>query len=229
MGRGKETREPQYRILFDVLSKFGATRLGLMANESWNQDPKRTVFILARYKRVAKMLAGKHSVLEIGCGDALGTRLVQQEVDSVTAVDFDQVFIDDVRERMSPYWPIECFKHDLLERPVPGTFEAAYCLDVPEHIRPEDEDLFLKNACSSLTRDGVMIVGMPSLESQDHASPQSKEGHVNCKTGKDLKQTMQRYFSNVFVFSMNDEVVHTGYYPMAHYLLALCCGLRDLG
>ena len=24
-------------------------------------------------------------------------------------------------------------------------------------------------------------------------------------------------------FSMNDEVVHTGFYPMACYLLALCC------
>jgi hypothetical protein len=25
---------------------------------------------------------------------------------------------------------------------------------------------------------------------------------------------------------MNDEVVHTGYAPMAHYLLILCCGKR---
>jgi len=26
------------------------------------------------------------------------------------------------------------------------------------------------------------------------------------------------------VFSMNDEVVHTGFHPMAHYLMALACG-----
>jgi len=69
-------------------------------------------------------------------------------------------------------------------------------------------------------------VGMPSLESQAHASPQSKEGHVNCKTGKDLKRLMQDYFHNVFLFSMNDEVVHTGFYPMAHYLIAVCTTLR---
>jgi len=25
---------------------------------------------------------------------------------------------------------------------------------------------------------------------------------------------------------MNDEVVHTGFYPMAHYLLAVCAGPR---
>jgi hypothetical protein len=32
----------------------------------------------------------------------------------------------------------------------------------------------------------------------------------------------------VFVFSMNDEVVHTGFYPMAHYLLAVACHRRDI-
>jgi len=26
---------------------------------------------------------------------------------------------------------------------------------------------------------------------------------------------------------MNDEVVHTGYYPMAHYLFALCVGRKQ--
>jgi hypothetical protein len=62
---------------------------------------------------------------------------------------------------------------------------------------------------------------MPSLESQVHASPTSRAGHVNCKTMPDLKKTMQKYFHNVFMFSMNDEVVHTGYHPMAHYLFAL--------
>src|SRR5205823_916268 len=53
-----ETKEPQYGLLFDVKKKHGIARFGLMANESWNQDPKRTLFTLARYKFVAKMLAG---------------------------------------------------------------------------------------------------------------------------------------------------------------------------
>jgi hypothetical protein len=37
----------------------------------------------------------------------------------------------------------------------------------------------------------------------------------------DLKATMSRNFHNVFMFSMNDEVVHTGYHKMAHYLFAV--------
>jgi hypothetical protein len=33
-------------------------------------------------------------------------------------------------------------------------------------------------------------------------------------------------FHNVFVFSMNDEVVHTGFHQMAHYVIGLGCGVK---
>ncbi len=221
------TKEPQYGLLYEVAEKHGIARFGLMANESWNQDPKRTLFTLARYKFVAKLLSGKQAVLEVGCADAFGTRLVQQEVGHVTAVDFDPVFIQDAEARANPHWPLTLKVQDMLAGPVPGSFDAAYSLDVLEHIQPADEAAFMRNLCASLTPDAPLIIGMPSLESQAHASPQSKAGHVNCKTGKLFKRDLEQYFRNVFVFSMNDEVVHTGYYPMAHYLLALCCGKRD--
>ncbi len=222
----EKTKEPQYSLLFKVKEKHGIARLGIMANESWNQDPKRTLFTLARYKFVARMLSGRKRVLEVGCADAFGTRIVQQAVGKVTAVDFDPIFIADVNERMNPHWPIEAFVHDMLSGPVPGEFDAAYALDVLEHIPESDEHRFIANVVRSLTPDGVAIFGMPSLESQPHASPQSKAGHINCKSGEQLKATLERHFHSVFVFSMNDEVVHTGFYPMAHYLLGLACHRR---
>lgn len=220
------TKEPQYSLLFDVKEKHGISRLGLMVNESWNQDPKRTLFTLSRYKFVARMLSGRKRVLEVGCADAFGTRIVQQAVGAVTAVDFDPIFIADVKERMNPHWPIEAFVHDMMRGPVPGSFDAAYALDVLEHIPEHDEHQFIANVVRSLTTDGVAIFGMPSLESQIHASPQSKAGHVNCKSGEGLKRTLEHHFHSVFVFSMNDEVVHTGFYPMAHYLFGLACHRR---
>jgi 2-polyprenyl-3-methyl-5-hydroxy-6-metoxy-1,4-benzoquinol methylase len=220
------TKEPQYELLFRVKEKHGITRLGLMVNESWNQDPRRTVFTLARYKFVSKMLAGRKHVLEVGCADAFGTRIVQQSVGKVTATDFDPLFIEDVKERMDPAWPMEVFVHDLLAGPPPGKYDAAYALDVLEHIEPEQEHKFLANILASLTDDGVGIFGMPSLESQPWASPQSKAGHVNCKSGEALKKTLEEHFHTVFVFSMNDEVVHTGFYPMAHYLLGVGTHLK---
>jgi 2-polyprenyl-3-methyl-5-hydroxy-6-metoxy-1,4-benzoquinol methylase len=112
----------------------------------------------------------------------------------------------------------------MLEGPVGGgPFDGAYSLDVIEHIPIEDEQAFITNIVDSITEQGVLIIGSPSIQSQAHASPPSKEGHVNCKDGKSMKELLSRFFHNVFIFSMNDEVVHTGFYPMAHYIFALCC------
>ncbi len=79
----------------------------------------------------------------------------------------------------------------------------------------------MSNLSASLNPTGVCIIGMPSLESQRYASPNSQIGHVNCKTGENLETLMRMYFRTVFMFAMNDEVVHTGFLPMAHYLLAV--------
>ena len=222
----KKSREPQYQSILDKFDEKGLETLGLMTSQGWDDDPKRLAFTLARYKFVAKMLSGRQHVLEVGCADAFATRIVRQEVKQLTAVDFDPVFVEDVNKRMRPNWRFDCFVHDMLEKPVSGIFDGIYALDVLEHIEPRDEENFLRNFTASLAPHGAAIIGMPSLESQIYASEISKAGHVNCKSMPDFKKTMEKHFTNVFMFSMNDEVVHTGYHKMAHYLIALCCERR---
>jgi 2-polyprenyl-3-methyl-5-hydroxy-6-metoxy-1,4-benzoquinol methylase len=217
------TREPQYQRSLDLSRECGLTTLGLMTNQAWTDDPRHLLFTLARYKFVAKMLTGKNRVLEVGCADAFGTRLVVQEVKHLTASDFDQTFVADVLRRMDERWGFDCKQHDLLTGPFPGTFDAAYALDVIEHIDAGQEALFVGNLVNCLTPEGVLILGSPSLESQAYASQPSKAGHVNCKTGKTMRTLLEKFFHNVFVFSMNDEVVHTGYFPMAHYVFGIGC------
>jgi len=222
----RQTREDQYNVMLEKAEQGTLTTLGLMINQAWDDDPKRLAFTFSRYKFVAKMMAGRRRVLEIGCADAFATRVVRQAVGELTAVDFDPVFVEDVKRRMSSKWPFDCFVHDMLEGPVPGEYDGIYALDVLEHIRPEDEQMFLGNMMRSLAPHGAAIIGMPSLESQTYASPISRAGHVNCKSMPDLRAVLERYFHNVFVFSMNDEVVHTGFHKMAQYLMALCCERR---
>jgi 2-polyprenyl-3-methyl-5-hydroxy-6-metoxy-1,4-benzoquinol methylase len=220
-----QTKEPQYQFEVDMAREQGLSRFGIMSNQTWRDDPRRLLFVLSRYKFVAKMLAGKKHVLEIGCADAFGTRLVMQEVGAVTGIDFDPVFVQDALERMkTDGWACSMRVHDILEGPVEGDFDAAFSLDVFEHILPERENDFVRNIAESVSNNGVVIIGSPSLQSQAYASKGSKEGHVNCKDGKEFKRVMERHFENVFLFSMNDEVVHTGFHPMAHYLFTLCVG-----
>jgi 2-polyprenyl-3-methyl-5-hydroxy-6-metoxy-1,4-benzoquinol methylase len=115
----------------------------------------------------------------------------------------------------------------MLSGPVDGPFDAAYSLDVIEHIPRADELRFMDNITQSLDNNGVLLIGTPSLQSQAYASPPSKEGHVNCKDHQELKELVRQFFHNVFIFSMNDEVVHTGFYPMAHYLFAMGVGRKS--
>lgn len=224
------TREPQYQRCVELFERGATARLGLMSGQTWHDDPKRLTFVLSRYKFVSRMFAGRGRVLEVGCADAFATRIVQQAVGHVTAVDFDPLFIEDVRARMHPDWPLDCRVHDMLAGPVrdvnhdSAPFDAAFCLDVLEHIAPAEEERFIANLAASVSPRGAVIVGTPSIHSQAYASAASKAGHVNCKDEPALRSLLQRCFHNVFVFSMNDEVVHTGFTPMAHYLLALACG-----
>ena len=221
------TREPQYQSCLELAAQQGRSSFGVMSNEVWHNDPRRLAFVLARYKFVAKMFSGMGSVLEVGCADAFATRIVLQEVSRVVAVDFDPVFIEDVNARMDPAWPIDCRVHDMLAGPVHGEFDGAYAIDVLEHIPADKEDVFLGNIVASLKTHGVLIVGIPSIQSQAYASPPSRAGHVNCKDAAGLKETLSRFFHNVFIFSMNDEIVHTGFYPLAHYLFGLACLKRE--
>ena len=224
----EKTKEPQYQVQVTLRETKGLTPLGLTTNQVWKDDPRRLLFVLARYKFVAKMLSGKQRVLEVGCGDAFGTRIVLQEVGAICAVDFDPVFVKDVNSRMVEEWMFDCKVHDILAGPVPGQFEAAYALDVIEHIPKTDELRFMSNIAQSLEAPGVLILGAPSIQSQVYASDPSKEGHINCKDHRELKELVLRYFHNVFTFSMNDEVVHTGFSPMAHYLIAMGVGRKSV-
>lgn len=195
-------------------------RLGMMASHRWRMDPKVLLFSMARHKFVGKMLTGRSEVLDIGCGDGWGMQIVAKEVGRIRAYDMDPKLVDECRALVgAPNVAFDCW--DFCTRPVEPRAGAAYLLDVLEHVQPEDEDRFLGNIAASLDDHGVCIVGIPSLESQKFASKPSRLSHVNCKTGEDLRAAMARHYHNVFMFSMNDEVVHTGFMPMAHYLFAM--------
>jgi 2-polyprenyl-3-methyl-5-hydroxy-6-metoxy-1,4-benzoquinol methylase len=222
-----QTKESQYQFLID-LEKEGLEQLGLMSSQVWRDDPRRLLFVLARYKFVSKMFSGMRKVLEVGCADAFGTRIVRQEVAEVVATDFDPAFIRRNQERVHPRWNVTFQVHDMLSGPLAMGFDGAYAVDVIEHIPAEQELAFVGNIVASLNPQGVCLIGTPSIQSQVYASPPSKAGHVNCKDAPGLKSLMSNFFHNVFIFSMNDEVVHTGFTPMAHYLWALCCQRRKL-
>ena len=212
----------QFHFIEELDTDTPTVELGRYASHTLLTDPRRMVFMLARYKFVSKLLAGKPNVMEVGCSDGFGSNIVKQTVQNLIITDFDKRMVDEAKKsRFNKDIIIQQF--NFMHSEYKTKQDAIFLLDVLEHIEPSDEDQFLKNISASLSKHGVCILGMPSLESQTYASASSKEGHVNCKSGSDFLQFTNKYFENSFLFSMNDEVVHTGFEKMAHYLL--CVGV----
>jgi 2-polyprenyl-3-methyl-5-hydroxy-6-metoxy-1,4-benzoquinol methylase len=202
----------------------GSKRLGRHWSYNLRNDPKRLAFVLARYKFAARMASKNHSVLELGCSEGIGCPIVIENARSYLGVDLDESAVETARQN----WEGDkCKFHccDFLGKTL-GKFDAIISLDVIEHIHPEDEDLFFKTVYDNLDEDGICVIGTPNITSAAYASPASQRGHINLYDANRLAASMGKIFHNVFRFGMNDEVAHTGYDPMAHYLMHVGCYKR---
>lgn len=145
------------------------------------------------------------------------------------AVDWEDEFLKENRERLSVIRNIKFIQHDMNNAPLDDVkVSGIYLVDVIEHVDLANEEKFLKNICASYSdkEEAVMIIGTPNLAAAQHASKQSAAVHINLKSQDSLKRLLEKYFYNAFMFGMNDEVVHTGYAPMCHYIWGIGCGLR---
>ena len=189
-----------------------------------HQDPKHLGFVLARYKFCAKMLEQKENILEIGCGDAFGAPLVAAAVKSLTCIDIDSDMIPKNSERLSFVENLKFEVFEILKAPYKQKMDGMYSIDVLEHLYPEEEESFFNNIIGSLKGNGVLVLGTPNVTSEPYASEASRKAHINLKNHKELLALGNQYFENTFLFGMNDEIVHTGYPPMCHFLWILCVG-----
>ncbi|HAM37837.1 MAG: hypothetical protein A2539_08445 [Elusimicrobia bacterium RIFOXYD2_FULL_34_15] len=200
--------------------------LGPYFSRQFLDDPKHALFILSRYKFAAKLLGEepKLNVLELGCNEGLGSLILGSFAKKVVAVDFDERAINWAKENIVKE-NIAFQKRDFFKNKI-GKFDAMVCIDVMEHLKKNQEEIFLKTLSENLQKDGFCIIGTPNITAAEYACKASKIGHVNLYDAGRLKKLLLKKFKNVFIFGMNDEVVHTGFYPMCHYLFALACNKK---
>lgn len=233
MGESKLDIRQKFSLETERYFDTDQVRLGSWTSESMMHDAKHLSFVLSRYKFVAKILEGRKGVLEIGCGDAFGAPIVAQAVEKLYAVDWEEKLVKDNVERLSFIKNITFIHHDINTASVNVQennmdIDAIYNIDFIEHIDPLKEDAVMINMIHSYKskENAVMIIGTPNISASQYASPQSAVLHINLKSFDTLKFLLNKYFYNVLMFGMNDEVVHTGYAPMSHYLWGIGIGLR---
>ena len=154
----------------------------------------------------------------------LGGAIVAQRVNRLICTDINKPLLNENQIRMERFAKIEYHYHDFRTDKYSQYVDGIYLIDVIEHIFPDEEPDFLKNLAGTLDEHGVCLIGTPNKTSEKYASKFSKKGHINLKDHKSLKSIGDKYFHNSFLFGMNDEVVHTGFPQMAHFLWLLCVG-----
>ncbi len=209
-----------------VTDRFDAESIRFGSHWSYNvyNDPKRLAFVLSRYKFVSRIATKNKRVLELGCSEGLGGRLLAEFATSYTGIDLDSEAVAVARRNLPD--PKYTFHDGNFLGVRLGEFDTVVSVDVVEHIERDIEHQFFETCYHNLGEDGICVVGTPNVTSEAYASAASKLGHVNLFDGPRLTATLKRYFHNVFLFGLNDEVVHTGFTPMTHFLMAVACYKR---
>jgi 2-polyprenyl-3-methyl-5-hydroxy-6-metoxy-1,4-benzoquinol methylase len=223
---------PEKAAWDQVKGMLGHERMTLGRHWSFNlrNDPKRFAFVLSRYKLAARLACKGKRVLELGCSEGLGAAILGEHAASYTGVDLDGEAIEVAKRN----FPQHSFVHDsfIHDSSTPegaryGEFDVVVSMDVIEHIEPPREPLFFDAVLRNLQPDGMAVIGTPNITSAPYASAMSNAGHVNLFSADRLDAAMRQRFTWVFPFGMNDEVAHTGYAPMCHFLISLGCRKRD--
>ena len=195
--------------------------LGKHLSYQFYKSPRRILHMMSYYKFASKLIGRGKNVLDIGCGEGLGTWLLAVECGQAKGIDTDSEAVKVGKSNWKDA-RISFESSDFLKIKQKA-FDAVVNFDVIEHILPENSARFFKKISECLVHDGIAIIGTPNITSDQYASPVTRKGHVNIYSGERLEEEMKKYFHHVFMFGANDEVVHTGFLPMAHYLIAVGC------
>lgn len=189
------------------------------------ENQLRFLIRLARYKFVAKMLKKTDSVMEVGSGSGLGSIFLGQHCSHVLGIDVKQTEVDEARE-LNQRKNVDFRVQDLFDSKFDEKFDAVVSLDVIEHMDAQDGNRLVEAKTRHMRDDGMIIIGSPSIWSYDYQSPISQASHVKCYDLPELTELVDKYVQRSIVFSMNDEMVHTGFHKMAWYYFIIGFGVK---
>jgi len=195
---------------------------GFIFGRDLESDPLMTSIKLARFKFVAKMLSPNDRVLDLGCGSGYCSYFYSRVAKEVVGVDL----FSDIAQAQHKY-PGDNLRFvtgDVLNLPrevAASPFDAVVSTDVIEHFSREDGERIIASSQRLLSDRGMMIIGTPNKFSSAYRSQQSRAAHIHEYEPDELRELCERYFKRTLLFSMNDEVVHTGFSKLAWFVFVL--------
>ncbi|MBN1764838.1 MAG: class I SAM-dependent methyltransferase [Sedimentisphaerales bacterium] len=171
---------------------------------------------LARYKFMVRQLKKTDTVLEIGCGSGLGACFLAQHCQFVLGLDINAEEIalaQNINRRDNI-----TFEHaDFFSWTSDHKYDFIVLLDVIEHMNENLGRNLVEKTSHHLADNGLLVIGTPSCYSYEYQSSYSKAGHIKLYDQKELVALVENHYGRALAFSMNDEMVHTGFAKLAWY------------
>lgn len=253
----RDSREAQYSSVtgwqMPRISGQGASIRS--ASDEGNADPAEPASMAAdepggpsdmekAHEIAAKLLAGRHDVAVYGFDEADAATLEAYNVRRLAIYDPNPATVAGRRPVAGPALPRIQF-HDMLGSPLPRVHDALCSLRTLAAVPRADEDTFIGNLARSLARKhDILILGCPStgaceesatatgdrqpvrvLKVRDKSSRRPRFHYV--RTGAQLKALAERFFDNVFLFSIAGDDFRPGATSAADYVLVICCDKKD--
>jgi len=180
---------------------------------------------LARYKFVARQLKRTDRVLEVGCGSGLGAIFLGQHCHSVDGIDVNEQEIKEA-EAVNRRENVRFSVADYFTFKASHKYDVIVLLDVIEHMDEALGEKLIDKTADDLKENGWLVVGTPSCYSYEYQSQFSKAAHVKLYDQAELVGLIEKHYGRCLAFSMNDEMVHTGFSKLAWYYFVLAFGPR---
>ena len=188
-----------------------------------------------------KMLAGRHDVAVYGFDEADAPLLAGYNVRRLAIYDSNPATVGGRRHAAGPLLPRIQF-HDMLGSPLPRVHDSICSLRTLAYVPRAEEDAYINHLAHSLARSfDILILGCPSPGASEEPVTEAVEPilglmsnkrpgspyYFYSRTGAQLKALAERFFENVFIFSIVDGGFQAGATNSAEYVLAVCCARKD--
>jgi len=204
--------------------------LGPSASDQWRNAPEHLAMVLSRYRAAAALTGNARTVLELGCGEGIGARILASGREVYHGVDYDEQAIAYAHEHViSEAVDALVFSCADVRLLAPfGPYDAIVALDVIEHLSDLDGAHLVADSARRLAPHGVFVVGTPSAVFDHLASEQSRAEHVHTYTHDELYFLLREHFMLVQSFGIQDTALHLGHPDARHYLLMAGIGARHV-
>lgn len=182
----QQIQERQYEYPYHYLPRAEDNRFSQIQYWSWGMH------YLGGMRVVLDQLEdwSFESVVDVGCGDGRFLRELHERYPSVASLglDYSERSIP-MANGMNPHLDYEA--RNILEEDIDRTFDVATCIEVLEHILPDDCGAFVEAVVDMMADDGGLVLTVP------HANKAVSDKHYQHFDSAKLRKLLGPHFETI--------------------------------